>query len=151
MSAFTWTDIAAMILREIRNTYSNGRKPDDEITQTWARTLERSRSVYPANVWREAVTVWAVSHSDPPSPHDVITAARQVVGQWEGDPQMREKLNEFRRQRLAARMSGRLKSGRDYGAQEALQQDHASSPELDQRVLNQIEARAHHTTSKETA
>lgn len=111
--SLTWKDVAGVILREIRATYSNGRKPDDEITEAWARTLARSRRVYPATVWREAVTVWAVSHSDPPSPHDIITAAGQVVDQWELIPEHRAELNAFRQDRLAA------KFGPDYGAHDA--------------------------------
>lgn len=120
MSGLTWKDVAGVILKEIRATYSNGRKPDDEITEAWARTLARSRRVYPATVWREAVTVWAVSHSDPPSPHDIITAAGQVVDQWELIPERRSELNGFRQERLAA------KFGPGYGAHESGQLEYDS-------------------------
>ncbi|MGP9758885.1 hypothetical protein [Corynebacterium sp. AOP12-C2-36] len=114
MSALTYHDIASVVLQEVRNTYSNGRKPDEDITRSWAAAFERARRVYPAMVWREAVTVWAVSNSDPPSPHDVITAAGQVVDQWQLDPERKRQLEEFRAQRLEA------KFGAGYGARESL-------------------------------
>jgi hypothetical protein len=115
MSALTYHDIASVVLQEIRNTYANGRKPDENITRSWAEAFERARRVYPAAVWREAVTVWAVSNSDPPTPHDIITAAGQVVDQWDLIPERKRQLEEFRTQRLEAKFGPR------YGARESLQ------------------------------
>ncbi|MGP9611416.1 hypothetical protein ACT3TD_13810 [Corynebacterium sp. AOP36-E1-14] len=110
----TYPKIAAVILAEVRAIYPNGRKPDPEITESWARALQRSRRVYPAMVWREAVTVWSISHSEVPTPHDIITAAGQVVDQWQLDPERKRQLEEFRAQRLEA------KFGAGYGARESL-------------------------------
>ncbi|WP_010120187.1 hypothetical protein [Corynebacterium nuruki] len=144
MSSFTWTDIASMILIEVRNTYSNGRKPDDSITESWARALERSKCVYPATAWREAVTAWASTHSDPPTPHDIIVTAKLVVAHWETIPEQRDHLNDFRRQRLAA------KFGSAYGAHESLQEGTTGqvaigpggTPEGARKFIREVEARA---------
>lgn len=113
MNALTYPQIAATVLGEIRAIYPTGRKPDPDIADAWARVIARSHVNLPAAVWREAVTTWAVSHSEPPTPHDLVTAARQVAAQWESDPTMRLQLDEFRREVLAA------KFGPDYGAEHA--------------------------------
>ena len=103
MSQLTWTDIAATILTDMRGMYPNARKPDPTITQAWATALARSRRTYPAAVWREAVTVWAVSHSEPPTPHDVIVSAGQVIDAWQSDPRRAKELESFRNANLRAR------------------------------------------------
>lgn len=103
MSQLTWTDIAATILADMRGMYPNARKPDPAITQAWATALARSRRTYPAAVWREAVTVWAVSHSEPPTPHDVIVSAGQVIDAWQSDPRRSVELESFRNANLRAR------------------------------------------------
>ncbi|WP_066584035.1 hypothetical protein [Corynebacterium provencense] len=92
MNPLTYEQIAAAVLAEIRAIYPTGRKPDPDITTAWARVLERGHMMLPAAVWRDAVITWSVSHSDPPTPHDLITAARQVVAQWEADPARRRDL-----------------------------------------------------------
>ncbi|WP_130841604.1 hypothetical protein [Corynebacterium neomassiliense] len=103
MSQLTWTDIAATILADMRGMYPNARKPDPAITQAWATALARSRRTYPAAVWREAVTVWAVSHSEPPTPHDIIVSAGQVIDGWQSDPRRSAELETFRNANLRAR------------------------------------------------
>lgn len=115
MKPLTYPEIAATVLAEIRAIYPTGRKPDPEITEAWARVIARAHLQVPAAVWREAVTVWSVSNSEPPAPHDMIDAAKQVIAQWETIPERREQLNEFRRQVLQA------KFGDAYGAHDALQ------------------------------
>lgn len=100
MNAVSYSEIAAVALAEVRAIYPNGRRPDPAITEAWARTIERSRRVWPAAVWREAVTAWAVSNSEPPTPADLIAAAGQVVSRWEADPATKARLNDFRRDRL---------------------------------------------------
>ena len=103
MSHLTWTDIAATILADMRGMYPNARKPDPAITQAWATALARSRRTYPAAAWREAVTVWAVSHSEPPTPHDIIVSAGQVIDAWQSDPRRSKELESFRNANLRAR------------------------------------------------
>lgn len=103
MSQLTWTDIAATILADMRGMYPNARKPDPAITQAWATAMARSRRTYPAAVWREAVTVWAVSHSEPPTPHDIIVSAGQVIDAWQSDPRRSVELESFRNANLRAR------------------------------------------------
>lgn len=103
MTQLTYTDVAATILAEIRAIYPTGRKPDPDITAAWALVLERSHLMLPASVWREALTIWAVSHPEPPTPHDLITAAKQVVGAWECDPKRKIELDVYRTERLRAK------------------------------------------------
>lgn len=103
MSQLTWTDIAATILTDMRGMYPNARKPDPAIAQAWATALARSRRTYPAAAWREAVTVWAVSHSEPPTPHDIIVSAGQVIDAWQSDPRRSVELESFRNANLRAR------------------------------------------------
>lgn len=115
MTALSYEEVAAAILAEVRAIYSNGRKPDPDITNAWARVISRAHLQLPATLWREAVTLWSVSHSDPPSPHDVIDAAKQVVGQWESDPVKKDQLEEFRCRKLDAKFGDR------HGAMEDLE------------------------------
>ena len=112
MSQLTWTDIAATILADMRGIYPNARKPDPAIAQAWATALARSRRTYPAAAWREAVTVWAVSHSEPPTPHDIIVSAGQVIDAWQSDPRRSKELESFRNANLRAREArGELPAG----------------------------------------
>lgn len=115
MSALSYEQIAAAVLAEVRAIYPNARKPDPGITEAWARVIARSHQQLPASVWREAVTLWSVSHRDPPSPHDLIDSVKQVVGQWNNDPVKKEQLAEFRARRIDARLGSR------HGAMDALE------------------------------
>lgn len=117
MSQLTYQQVAATVLAEIRAIFPTGMKPDEATVEAWARVIGRSHLQVPAALWREAVTTWAVSHSDPPSPHDLVATGKQVIAQWEADPSMRQRLNEFRQERLAS------KFGAGYGAEHAGQID----------------------------
>ena len=112
MNPLTYADIAAAVLAEIRAIYPTGRKPDPDITEAWARVLERGHMMLPAAVWRDAVITWSVSNSEPPTPHDLITAARQVVAQWEIDPDRCAELEAWRASRIVEReTAGELPPG----------------------------------------
>lgn len=112
MNPLTYEQIAAAVLAEIRAIYPTGRKPDPDITTAWARVLERGHMMLPAAVWRDAVITWSVSNSEPPTPHDLITAARQVVAQWETDPARCAELAAWRASRIAAKeTAGELPPG----------------------------------------
>ncbi|MGP9619863.1 hypothetical protein [Corynebacterium sp. AOP34-BR1-29] len=111
MNPLTYEDVAETVLSEVRAIYPTGRKPDPAITEAWARIFARSHLQVPATVWREAVTTWAVSHGDPPTPHDLVTAAKQVIAQWEAHPEHKQALAEHRQAVLEA------KFGAGYGAQ----------------------------------
>lgn len=111
MKPLTYPEIAATVLSEARAIYPTAMKPDPATVDAWARIFARSHLQVPATVWREAVTTWAVSHGDPPTPHDLVTAAKQVIAQWEAHPEHKQALAEHRQAVLEA------KFGAGYGAQ----------------------------------
>lgn len=113
MKPLTYPEIAATVLSEARAIYPTAMKPDPATVDAWARILARSHLQVPATVWREAVTTWAVSHGDPPTPHDLVATAKQVIAQWDADPERKAALAAHRQRALEA------KFGAEYGAQYA--------------------------------
>lgn len=111
MKPLTYPEIAATVLAESRAIYPTAMKPDEDTVTAWARVLSRSHLQVPATVWREAVTTWAVSHGDPPTPHDLVATAKQVIAQWDADPERKAALAAHRQRALEA------KFGTGYGAE----------------------------------
>lgn len=111
MKPLTYPEIAATVLSEARAIYPTAMKPDPATVDAWARIFARSHLQVPATVWRESVTTWAVSHGDPPTPHDLVVTAKQVIAQWEAHPEHKQALAAHRKQVLQA------KFGDGYGAE----------------------------------
>ncbi|WP_420100157.1 hypothetical protein [Corynebacterium sp.] len=125
MKPLTYPEIAATVLSEARAIYPTAMKPDPATVDAWARIFARSHLQVPATVWREAVTTWAVSHGDPPTPHDLVATAKQVIAQWEAHPEHKQALAAHRRRVLEA------KFGAGYGAQHAGQVDQTTGDALE--------------------
>lgn len=104
--------LAASVLKRIKDYYPKAPRPDADRTRAWARVFSRQASRYPAEVYEEAIDVWAAHSSETPTAHDVLESCKKVVALWEADRSKRQILDAHRQARLSARISrGELPPG----------------------------------------
>lgn len=76
-------------------------QPNPEVTRVWAEWLSKNvKSVYPEQMWVDAVDHWAGHHDgEMLSPQALVSALRGTREQWESDPKKREQLEAHRAER----------------------------------------------------
>ncbi|WP_414121895.1 hypothetical protein [Corynebacterium nuruki] len=100
-------NLAGQILNRGRNLVpARFPRPSREVVEAWAGILAHYGSTYPSQVWPAAVDRYAAKtvNDTQVTPRDILDSAREVIAQWEGDPEKRAALDGTRAAIRAARV-----------------------------------------------
>ena len=89
-----------------RFSYPADEQDLEDLVELWASALFL-KNVYPRSVYKDALELYAAessSQDDPPMPGDILRYCDRAVERMESDPELREKLYAWRKERRLARI-----------------------------------------------